>query len=209
MVVTSVSGHLMKYDFAGRHRGWNSCEPIELFHAELEHTLQEVRPHCMIPASINENAALQRTLIYNIVLVSVRRERERGDRGMDRTDKAQGSKDLGAQLKSLARSCQMLVLWLDCDREGENISFEVIKQCRSANNRLEIKRARFSSLTKRSRTVSLPHPHSRRAHSLTHSSSRLHHSHSHSILALPLWSLADNWQGPRECLQKAYAAKQE
>eukprot|EP00884_Botryococcus_braunii_P013362 jgi/Botrbrau1/22026/Bobra.0024s0040.1 len=55
-------------------------------------------------------------------------------------------KPLEQNLKELARICQWLVLWLDCDREGENIAFEVIEVCRKANRRLEVKRARFSSL---------------------------------------------------------------
>ena len=47
-------------------------------------------------------------------------------------------------LQQQARAAQWLVLWLDCDREGENIAFEVIAVCREANPRLVIKRARFS-----------------------------------------------------------------
>lgn len=49
-------------------------------------------------------------------------------------------------LQSLARSCQKLILWLDCDREGENIAFEVISVCSEANPRISILRARFSAL---------------------------------------------------------------
>lgn len=48
-----------------------------------------------------------------------------------------------------ARRAAWLVLWLDCDREGENIAYEVIAVCRSANPRLTIKRAHFSALTDR------------------------------------------------------------
>lgn len=48
-----------------------------------------------------------------------------------------------------ARKCQRLVLWLDCDREGENIAFEVIDVCKAVNRHLVIRRARFSALIDR------------------------------------------------------------
>ena len=39
-------------------------------------------------------------------------------------------------------------MWLDCDREGENIAFEVMDVCKDSNKNLAIFRAHFSALTK-------------------------------------------------------------
>ncbi|XP_048335697.2 DNA topoisomerase 3-alpha [Ziziphus jujuba] len=61
----------------------------------------------------------------------------------------QDKTDIKRTLEEEARKCQWLVLWLDCDREGENIAFEVIQVCTAVNRHLTIKRARFSALIDR------------------------------------------------------------
>ncbi|XP_057429200.1 DNA topoisomerase 3-beta isoform X2 [Lotus japonicus] len=50
-------------------------------------------------------------------------------------------------LNQEARGCRFLVLWLDCDREGENICFEVIQS--TGFNVNDVYRARFSSVTEK------------------------------------------------------------
>ena len=72
-------------------------------------------------------------------------------------------------LKEEARNCDVLMLWLDCDLEGENIAFEVcirnkyryfliffyfvtvqvMNVCMAVNRRLTVFRARFSALIPR------------------------------------------------------------
>ncbi|KAM7280627.1 hypothetical protein ACFE04_007761 [Oxalis oulophora] len=52
-------------------------------------------------------------------------------------------------LNQEARGCGQLVLWLDCDREGENICFEVM-ECtgfQENDSRRRVYRAKFSSVT--------------------------------------------------------------
>ena len=50
-------------------------------------------------------------------------------------------------LQELAQEAEYLVLWLDCDREEENIGFEVISLCNEWINYNNVYRARFSALT--------------------------------------------------------------
>ncbi|KAH8377324.1 hypothetical protein KR093_004897 [Drosophila rubida] len=45
------------------------------------------------------------------------------------------------------RGCQGLIIWTDCDREGENIGYEIIDVCRAIKPNLQIYRASFSEIT--------------------------------------------------------------
>lgn len=64
------------------------------------------------------------------------------------TSYSEDMKPLQTMLTKLARSVQAVILWLDCDREGEAIGDEVQTVCLNANPRLETKiyRARFSTV---------------------------------------------------------------
>ncbi|OSD06958.1 prokaryotic type I DNA topoisomerase [Trametes coccinea BRFM310] len=96
--VTSVTGHVMEYDFNIMYSKWTSCDPFALFEAPVE---------CKV-----KNDA----------------------------------KTIAENLKTEARRAQTLMIWTDCDREGENIGAEIMKICRSANANITVKRARFSAI---------------------------------------------------------------
>ncbi|KAH9985783.1 DNA topoisomerase [Russula compacta] len=49
-------------------------------------------------------------------------------------------------LTSEARKAHQLMVWTDCDREGENIGAEIVKICRKAQPNIVVKRARFSAI---------------------------------------------------------------
>uniref|UniRef100_H0X7X3 DNA topoisomerase n=1 Tax=Otolemur garnettii TaxID=30611 RepID=H0X7X3_OTOGA len=57
--------------------------------------------------------------------------------------------DIKKTLERETRQCQALVIWTDCDREGENIGFEIIHVCRAVKPSLQVLRARFSEITPR------------------------------------------------------------
>ena len=68
---------------------------------------------------------------------------------------AEGKGGMVKHLEREARGIQYLVLWLDCDREGENICYEVIRCVESSmglkkhEHRDRVFRARFSAVTKK------------------------------------------------------------
>ncbi|XP_047024489.1 DNA topoisomerase 3-alpha [Helicoverpa zea] len=50
-------------------------------------------------------------------------------------------------LEREVRGCAGLIIWTDCDREGENIGFEIIEVCTAVKSNLRIFRAKFSEIT--------------------------------------------------------------
>lgn len=96
--VTSVTGHIMDYEFEAQYSKWTSCDPFALFDAHVE-------------CKVKDDA-----------------------------------KTIADNLKSEAGRAQMLMIWTDCDREGENIGAEIAKICRRANANITVRRARFSAI---------------------------------------------------------------
>ena len=65
-----------------------------------------------------------------------------------------------AFLASEAKGCDYIVLWLDCDKEGENICFEVLDSVRSSMRKLDrntVFRAKFSSITDKDIVAAMNH----------------------------------------------------
>ncbi|XP_058056503.1 DNA topoisomerase 3-alpha [Anopheles bellator] len=99
MVMTSVSGHLLNHEFLPSFRGWQSCNPEDLFDAPVRKSCPE--------SYINIKKTLEREI----------------------------------------RGCTALIIWTDCDREGENIGFEIIEVCTAIKAQLRVFRAKFSEIT--------------------------------------------------------------
>ncbi|KAL2107774.1 hypothetical protein VUR80DRAFT_4763 [Thermomyces stellatus] len=55
-------------------------------------------------------------------------------------------KTIAANIESQARYARALVIWTDCDLEGEHIGSEIRSAARRGNSQIEVKRARFSNI---------------------------------------------------------------
>ena len=62
------------------------------------------------------------------------------------SDVAQDKKGIERNLEQEARRADVLMIWTDCDREGEHIGSEIAGVCRKVNPRIQVKRARFSAI---------------------------------------------------------------
>ena len=61
-------------------------------------------------------------------------------------DSAQDKKPIAMNIETQAQHSDILYIWTDCDREGENIGVEIRDIALKKNPRLEVRRARFSNI---------------------------------------------------------------
>ncbi|KAK9767429.1 DNA topoisomerase [Basidiobolus ranarum] len=58
-------------------------------------------------------------------------------------------KDIVMNLEREVRGASVLMIWTDCDREGENIGSEIVEICCKVNSRIRVLRAKFSVVMRR------------------------------------------------------------
>ncbi|KAG5639039.1 hypothetical protein H0H81_007652 [Sphagnurus paluster] len=59
---------------------------------------------------------------------------------------ASDKKAIEENLLTQARRADTLMIWTDCDREGEHIGLEIVRVCKRAKRNIVVKRARFSAI---------------------------------------------------------------
>jgi len=59
---------------------------------------------------------------------------------------ADDKKGIALNLERQARNADVLMIWTDCDREGEHIGREIARVCQKAKRNITIRRARFSAI---------------------------------------------------------------
>ena len=61
--------------------------------------------------------------------------------------KEESHQQIRKTLQEEAKKSDYLVIWTDCDREGENIGYQVIEVCKEAKPNIQVFRAKFSEIT--------------------------------------------------------------
>jgi DNA topoisomerase-3 len=58
----------------------------------------------------------------------------------------QDKKAIESNLLQEALQARSLMIWTDCDREGEHIGSEIVQVCKKAKPNIAVTRARFSAI---------------------------------------------------------------
>ncbi|SPO25710.1 related to DNA topoisomerase III alpha [Ustilago trichophora] len=62
------------------------------------------------------------------------------------TDLSDDAKSIGMNLRVEARNADAVMIWTDCDREGEHIGSEIVAEVRKVRRNIRVMRARFSAI---------------------------------------------------------------
>lgn len=72
------------------------------------------------------------------------------------TSVSEDMKGVERNLRAESRGAQRLMIWTDCDREGEHIGKEIVDVCRASKPAIQVSRAHFSAIIPASAPSSLP-----------------------------------------------------
>ncbi|KAG7133869.1 DNA topoisomerase 3 like protein [Verticillium longisporum] len=61
-------------------------------------------------------------------------------------NKFDDKKAVADNIEQQARYCDLLIIWTDCDREGENIGREIVGLAKKGKPTIRVKRAKFSNI---------------------------------------------------------------
>lgn len=110
---------------------------IQLFNANVVHMVFTSVSGHLLQLEFNQNyRKWQGTPIHSLFDAPVEKFCEPNNENIKRT------------LENEAKKVSHLIIWTDCDREGENIGFEIIDVCKLANRRISVFRAKFSEITR-------------------------------------------------------------
>jgi hypothetical protein len=99
--MTAVTGHVFGIDFPPKYNSWDKVDPVSHPHPH----------HAPVPSLISLFSSLLQADLFECETV----KNECNEKGR-----------VPGMLRAEGRGASWVVLWLDCDKEGENICFEVI-----------------------------------------------------------------------------------
>lgn len=117
VTMTAVKGHLTAVDFGSDYKSWEWPPPERLFDAPVD-TLVPSVSHLVTGQTLGPRVLNGR----------------------------QDRKNIAQNIEEKARHADALVIWTDCDREGEHIGGEIRDAAKRGNRRIDVKRARFSNI---------------------------------------------------------------
>lgn len=127
-----------------RFRLWSSIGQLLCYHDMCHRTLNKRR---LYSSSQKLVSTTSRVIIYRPYCHDYQRSKSSyPDPEAISSNLSKDKKTIAQNLESQARYAQALVIWTDCDREGEHIGNEIVEAARKGKPGIQVLRARFSNV---------------------------------------------------------------